>query len=134
MPKTIYYGSSKEELVKHIYVDGGTRGNQICLIDGSKKIVKKRKGRLTNNDLEYLAVIYGLQYIISHYPSEVVRLHSDSRLIVQQTNGFWKVTTQSLFLLHFKAGRLLEKSHANLKWTPRQFNLAGVYLEELWDK
>jgi len=134
MQKTLYTGSSKKEVVIHVYVDGGTRGNQICLIDGRRKILKTRRGKLTNNELEYLAVIYGLQYIINHYQNRVVHLYSDSKLIVQQVNGHWKVTTQSLFLLHLKADRLLEKSGVILKWTPRDFNLAGIYLEELWDK
>jgi len=134
MQKTLYTGSSKRKVVIHVYVDGGTRGNQICLIDGRRKILKHRRGKLTNNELEYLAVIYGLQYIINHYQNRVVHLYSDSKLIVQQVNGHWKVTTQSLFLLHLKADRLLEKSGVILKWTPRDFNLAGVYLEELWDK
>jgi len=135
MPKTIYHCSSKGEEVIHIYVDGGTRGNQICLVEGrNKALLKRRKGKLTNNELEYLAVIWGIQYSISHFPTQVVHLHSDSKLIVQQTNGWWKITTQTLFPLWWKASNLLEKSEVKLDWCPRRFNRAGVYLEGLWDR
>lgn len=132
MQKTLYPGSYKRKGVKRIYVDGGTRCNQICLVNGSLKIVKKRKGRLSNNELEYLAMIYGLEYAIHHFPQEIIHLHSDSKLIVNQLQGKWRVTNQNLFLLHVKAGRLIEK-HGGVKlvWTPREFNLAGVHLEEL---
>jgi len=120
--------------VIHIYVDGGTRGNQVCLVDGNTKIVKQRKGRLTNNELEYLAVIYGLQYISNNYHDVAIQLHSDSKLIVNHLRGIWRVRSPDLFLLHVKAHRLLKNSKVVLKWVPRNFNLAGVYLDVLWDK
>ena len=53
-----------------IYIDGGTRGNKICLVDTNKKnkiIVKRRDGANTNNELEYLALIYALEYINNNY-------------------------------------------------------------------
>ena len=49
-----------------LYIDGGTRHNNICLVDGSKTIVKTRNGidgDPTNNELEYLALLYALRYI-----------------------------------------------------------------------
>ena len=55
----------QNHLVINIYVDGGTRGSRICLVDRSKDLttVKTRTGDLTNNELEYLALIYALEYI-----------------------------------------------------------------------
>ena len=51
-----------------IYIDGGTRGSKICLVDKLKEkvIVKFRGGNPTNNELEYLALVYALPYIIKN--------------------------------------------------------------------
>jgi len=134
MPKTLYTEKRKGKYVK-IYVDAGTRGNRICLVDGKKEIVKRRKGKLSNNELEYLAMIYGLEYAIHHYPKEDIRLYSDSKLVVYHLLGKWKVTKMHLAPLYVKASRLIKK-HGSIQliWTPRQFNLAGIVLEELLDK
>ena len=121
-----------------LYVDGGTRGSVICLVDPYKKktIVKKRRGKLTNNDLEYLALIYGLEYAKKHYPKgERIIIKSDSKLIVNQVNGIWNINTDNLIFLAEKA-RIKKDEHDELSisWTPRENNLAGIYLEDLKDK
>lgn len=118
-----------------LYVDGGTRGNIICLHDPqrSKTIVKKRKGMLTNNDLEYLAVIYGIEYAKKYYPRESpIIIKSDSMLVVNQTKGKWKVNGDNLIMLNIKTLRKIN-SHIRLKWVPREVNLAGIHLESLKD-
>lgn len=118
-----------------LYVDGGTRGNVICLHDPqrSKTIVKKRKGMLTNNDLEYLAVIYGIEYAKKYYPRESpIIIKSDSMLVVNQTKGKWKVNGDNLIMLNIKTLRKIN-SHIRLKWVPREVNLAGIHLESLKD-
>lgn len=118
-----------------LYVDGGTRGNVICLHDPqrSKTIVKKRKGSLTNNDLEYLAVIYGIEYAKKYYPRESpIIIKSDSMLVVNQTKGKWKVNGDNLIMLNIKTLRKIN-SHIRLKWVPREVNLAGIHLESLKD-
>jgi ribonuclease HI len=62
-----------------LYVDGGTRGMVICLHDPQrdKTIVKRRPGASTNNDLEYLAIIYGIEYAKKYYPRDEIVIHSD---------------------------------------------------------
>ena len=54
----------KQKLVADIYVDGGTRGSRICLVDKSenKTIVKTRGGDPTNNEMEYLALLFALDF------------------------------------------------------------------------
>ena len=63
----------KQKLVTDIYVDGGTRGSRICLVDTSehKTIIKTRGGDLTNNELEYLAVLYALDYINNRHKKDI---------------------------------------------------------------
>ena len=48
-----------------IYVDGGTRGSRICMVDKTNDvtIVKTRGGNPTNNELEYLALLLSLIHI-----------------------------------------------------------------------
>lgn len=115
-----------------LYVDGGTRGMVICLHDPQlkKNIVKKRSGATTNNDLEYLAIIYGIEYAKKYYPKDEIIIHSDSKLAVSQINGEYKVNGDNLIKLHNKTLRKLN-SHIEVKWVRRNFNPAGIHLESL---
>ena len=117
--------------VINIYVDGGTRGSRICLVDRSKDLtsVKTRAGDLTNNELEYLALIYALEYIKNINYTEDIIIHSDSKLIVNQVNGGWRVTTEKLLPLYKKC-RAKFSDNIKLKWVPREKNFAGFVLED----
>jgi hypothetical protein len=119
-------------IVIKLYVDGGTRGMVICLHDPQrdKYIIKRRKGDLTNNDLEYLAIIYGIEYAKKYYPRDLITILSDSRLAVKQIKGEYKVTTDNLKALHKKVERKMIPG-IKIKWISRDFNLAGIHLERL---
>jgi len=115
-----------------LYIDGGTRHNNICLVDGSKTIVKVRNGyngEPTNNELEYLALLYALRYIQNNYKSKSVLICSDSMLVVNQINGKWRVTTRTLIPLWEKCIKLMTDK-IKIKWISRDFNLAGHVLEK----
>jgi ribonuclease HI len=115
-----------------LYIDGGTRRCEICLVDRNKSdkvIVKKRNGALTNNELEYLALIYALEYINNNYSDKPVLICSDSMLIVNQINGKWRVTTEHLIPLYEKAIKKMNKL-TKITWVRRNRNLAGIYLEK----
>ena len=121
----------KQKLVTDIYVDGGTRGSRICLVDKSKDftIIKTRGGDLTNNELEYLAVLYALDYINNRHKKDNITIYSDSKLIVNQINGEWRITTERLQPLYDKCmKRMTDK--IKIKWIRRDFNLAGIILED----
>ena len=121
----------KQKLVTDIYVDGGTRGSRICLVDKSKDftIIKTRGGDLTNNELEYLAVLYALDYINNRHKKDNITIYSDSKLIVNQINGEWRITTERLQPLYDKCmKRMTDK--IKIKWISRDFNLAGIILED----
>ena len=81
-----------------LYVDGGTVGTRICLVDKfkDKTIVKIRGVNPTNNELEYLALLYALEYITNNYKRRNITIYSDSMLIVNQITGKWRVTTPKL--------------------------------------
>lgn len=118
-----------------LYVDGGTRGSVICLVDplAKRTIVKHRKGNLTNNELEYLAIIYALEYVHSYYPHKPIIIKSDSMLAVKQINHKWRVTNDNLRTLNKRVEGKRERM-VKISWTPRENNLAGIHLESLKDK
>ena len=119
-------------IVIKLFVDGGTKGSVICLVDPQrkKKIVKTRKGKLTNNDLEYLAIIYGIEYARKYYPKEPVEIKSDSMLAVKQINHQWNIKGDNLISLKKRVEGKRTKL-ISIHWIPREFNLAGIYLEGL---
>ena len=113
-----------------IYVDGGTVGTRICLVDKlkNKTIVKTRGVNPTNNELEYLALLYALEYIANNYKRRNITIYSDSMLIVNQINGKWRVTTPKLVPLYYKCIKLVTDK-MKIKWISRDFNEAGWVLD-----
>jgi len=118
-------------VIKKIYVDGGGWKSRICLVDGDKTIIKTRKGSPTNNELEYLAVLYALEYIEDHYSDDVITIYSDSKLVVNQLENKWKIMNQGLWELAWKCWNIKPTS-VKMKWCPRDYNLAGIVLEDLY--
>jgi len=118
-----------------IYVDGGTVGTRICLVDKlkDKTIVKIRGVNPTNNELEYLALLYALEYITNNYKKRNITIYSDSMLIVKLFNGKWRVTTPKLVLLYYKCIKLVTDK-MKIKWISRDFNEAGWVLDSLLGK
>lgn len=115
-----------------LYIDGGTRNNNICLVDGTRTIVKTRNGldgEPTNNELEYLALVYALRYIQNNYSLRSITIYSDSMLVVNQINGKWRITTPKLYPIWLKCMSLMTDK-IKIKWISREFNRAGWVLEK----
>lgn len=87
-------------MVLKIYTDGGSKGNpgpaSIGLVfhqDG-KTVFKHKEsiGIATNNDAEYIALIRALEYLPRYISGATkVEFYSDSRLMVNQVRGLFKV-------------------------------------------
>jgi len=60
----------------------------------------------TSNEAEYHAVIQGIQYAQSE-EYQLVEIRSDSKLIINQLTGTWRVRMPNLMPLHHKAHQLL---------------------------
>jgi len=89
-----------------VFTDGGSKGNPgpasiggVFYID-NKKIFQFNQsiGIATNNDAEYQALIYALEEIkkqkeklANDFKVEKIEFYSDSRLLVNQVKGFFKV-------------------------------------------
>jgi|GEM_PF-6456336 len=122
-----------------IYFDGGVHSNRICVFDEfnntHKVIYFKRK--MTNNELEYEALIQALCYIhIEMADHANIMILGDSRLVINQVTGKWVVNKSHLKILNDVAVqwfRILnnKKKFLGLKWTPRHKNKAGIILEKL---
>jgi len=64
-------------------------------------------GSATNNHAEYLALIDGLKAIADWKPDNL-QVFLDSKLVVEQVNGKWKVKEPGLKELHKQAVELLK--------------------------
>jgi ribonuclease HI len=92
---------SKELL---LFCDGGSRGNPgpagcgAVITDEKGNILKKLSkfiGKDTNNQAEYQAVILGLKEVEKLKPKKL-KVYLDSKLIVEQVCGRWKVKKKEL--------------------------------------
>jgi ribonuclease HI len=118
-----------------LYIDGGTVGSRICLVDKlkNKTLVKIRGVDPTNNELEYLALVYALQYITNNYKRRNITIYSDSLLVVNQINGKWRITTPTLLPIWNKCMKMVTDK-IKIKWISRDFNEAGWVLDALRGK
>lgn len=104
----------------YIYTDGGARGNPgpagvgVVIQDDKKETIqeiKKYIGESTNNQAEYWAVIFALEWILENKKeSEVKVTHFlDSQLIEQQLKGNYKVKNEGLKPLFLRVNELIKK-------------------------
>jgi ribonuclease HI len=114
-----------------MYTDGGSRGNPgdsacayvICKLDNT--VVEKSgyyMGMATNNQAEYLGMIKGLERA-RDLGIDRVNLYSDSQLVVNQMNGFYKVKNQELAPLHQQLKELAASfEEVSFHYIPRALN------------
>jgi len=70
--------------------------------------ISQRIGEKTNNQAEYLAVIAALEAIQSKFQSEsTIKFYLDSKLVVEQLNGNWKVKNENMKNLFLRCQQLL---------------------------
>ncbi len=110
-------------LTVHIYTDGGSRGNPgpaasaymaLVIKDGKERVLRKmakRIGKRTNNQAEYRAMIFALEWAISRGFDDLV-LHSDSELMIKQLNGDYAVRSENVKDLNRRLMDLL----SGVKW------------------
>jgi len=90
--------------------------------DGVVTEVGEGIGVATNNVAEYTAAIRGLSMARDMGASSVV-LRSDSKLLIEQLSGRWRVRNPTLIRLHEEARGLLGTfERARLEHVPRERN------------
>ncbi len=85
-------------------------------------------GVMTNNEAEYHALIDGLKAVESWKPDQL-EVCLDSKLIVEQVNGGYRVKEARLKELHARAKELLDLfPNVKVKQVPREQNKRADYL------
>jgi ribonuclease HI len=117
-----------------VYFDGGARGNPgpaaigAVVLDASNvpptrlAAVSERIGETTNNVAEYRALIAGLEAAAAT-PSRAVKVRGDSKLVIEQVAGRWRVKQEHLRPLHARVRDLLSHYETvDLAHVRREFN------------
>lgn len=77
----------------------------------------------TNNVAEYTALIKALDWLSRNRVSEPIRIASDSKLVVSQLNGVYKVKSKRIIPLYRRALSLMNSfSDIQIRWVPREEN------------
>ena len=107
---------------------GGT-GCAGYIIKKNGKVVEKGSESLgasrdmTNNVAEYSALIRALQTVRKlGFDQEKILVRSDSKLLVSQMKGEWKVKGTRIVPLHGKAAELKKGLNIDFQWIPREEN------------
>ena len=115
-----------------VEADGGSRGNPgpagygavVWTADRNTVLAERKQaiGRATNNVAEYSGLIAGLEEAAKLGASEV-DVNMDSKLVVEQMSGRWKVKHPDMAPLHQQATALSTQfDRVTYKWVPRAKN------------
>jgi probable phosphoglycerate mutase len=115
-----------------VEADGGSRGNPGPAGYGALvrdavtgEVLAERAagiGRATNNVAEYGGLIAGLSAALELQPDEV-EVRMDSKLVVEQMSGRWKVKHPAMKPLHDEASALVRRlGRVRFSWIPREQN------------
>ncbi|WP_405596864.1 bifunctional RNase H/acid phosphatase [Streptomyces sp. NBC_01410] len=115
-----------------VEADGGSRGNPGPAGYGAAVIDPKTGetlaeaaeyiGVATNNVAEYKGLIAGLKAAKALDPDASVRVRMDSKLVVEQMSGRWKIKHPDMKPLAAEAARVLPASQVRYEWIPREKN------------
>ncbi len=115
-----------------VEADGGSRGNPgpagygaVVFADDHVRVLAERKeyvGVTTNNVAEYRGLIAGLE-AATELGARVVTVRMDSKLVVEQMSGRWKIKHASMIPLAEQARRLVAGfERVSFTWIPRAEN------------
>jgi ribonuclease H / adenosylcobalamin/alpha-ribazole phosphatase len=114
-----------------VEADGGSRGNPGPAAFGSvlwdadtQELIAETGetiGIATNNVAEYRGLIGGLELYVEHAPGAQLEVRMDSKLLVEQMAGRWRVKHPDLKPLAIRARRLAPPD-TTWTWIPREQN------------
>lgn len=115
-----------------VEADGGSRGNPgpagygAVVRDGDTgQIIAEAAefiGVATNNVAEYKGLIAGLRAAQELDPDASVDVRMDSKLVVEQMSGRWKIKHPDMRPLAAEAATVLPRSQVKYSWIPREQN------------
>jgi ribonuclease HI len=119
-----------------VYFDGGCAPNPgkmsacvvICPPVGKPDIhTMTDLGQGTNNVAEWSALILAAT-LLKDTPGKIT-IMGDSQLVINQANGLWRLKDDYLRILASEYFKIAKRLDLELKYVPRERNLAGRYLE-----
>jgi probable phosphoglycerate mutase len=115
-----------------VEADGGSRGNPGPAGYGSVVIdattgetlaeAAEYIGIATNNVAEYRGLIAGLRAAHALDPSARIHVRMDSKLVVEQMSGRWKIKHPDMKPLAAEAGSVFPVDRVTYEWIPRERN------------
>jgi probable phosphoglycerate mutase len=115
-----------------VEADGGSRGNPgpagygSVVLDAAtgETLVETYEylGVVTNNVAEYRGLLAGLRAAHTLDPSARVHVRMDSKLVVEQMSGRWKIKHPDMKPLALEAGRVFPPGQVTYEWIPREQN------------
>ncbi|MFJ9674386.1 bifunctional RNase H/acid phosphatase [Streptomyces sp. NPDC101221] len=115
-----------------VEADGGSRGNPgpagygAVVLDAAtgETLVETAEylGVVTNNVAEYRGLLAGLRAAKELDPDAGVRVRMDSKLVVEQMSGRWKIKHPDMKPLAAEAARVFPPGRVTYEWIPRADN------------
>ncbi|WP_256107478.1 bifunctional RNase H/acid phosphatase [Streptomyces sp. ODS05-4] len=115
-----------------VEADGGSRGNPgpagygAVVLDpvSGEPLAEAAEyiGVATNNVAEYRGLIAGLKAARELAPEASVRVRMDSKLVVEQMSGRWKIKHPDMKPLAAEAARVFPAAQVRYEWIPRERN------------
>jgi ribonuclease H / adenosylcobalamin/alpha-ribazole phosphatase len=126
--------SSQRRLI--VEADGGSRGNPgpagygalVRDADTGRVLAERAAsvGRATNNVAEYGGLVAGLQAVLDLDPTARVEVRMDSKLVVEQMSGRWKIKHPDMQQLALQAQKIARQlADVRYTWVPRAQNGAA---------
>jgi broad specificity phosphatase PhoE/ribonuclease HI len=119
-----------------VEADGGSRGNPgpagygaLVRDPDTGRVLAERAasvGRATNNVAEYGGLVAGLQAALDLDPTASVEVRMDSKLVVEQMSGRWKIKHPDMQQLALQARKIARQlADVRYTWVPRAQNSAA---------
>ena len=115
-----------------VEADGGSRGNPGPAAYGAVvrdaetgavlRELAEHIGTASNNVAEYRGLIAGLEAVRELDPDATVEARLDSKLVVEQMSGRWKIKHPDMRPLALRARDALPPSQVTYTWVPREQN------------
>ncbi|MFF4831447.1 bifunctional RNase H/acid phosphatase [Streptomyces sp. NPDC001315] len=115
-----------------VEADGGSRGNpgpagygSVVIDAATGETLAERAeyiGVATNNVAEYRGLLAGLRAAHELDPSARIRVRMDSKLVVEQMSGRWKIKHPAMKPLAAQSAQVFPSGQVTYEWIPREQN------------
>ena len=118
-----------------VEADGGSRGNPgpagygaLVRDPATGQVLAERAeylGVVSNNVAEYSGLVAGLRAAVEIDPAAMIEVRLDSRLVVEQMSGRWKIKHEDMRRLAEQARAVVAPERVSYTWVPRSQNGAA---------